>query len=212
MAGVETPPTDAVAVNEPTMEFAVNTPDLAIPWTLVVTVSVPGANVPLGPLTGALKVTVMPSNRLPFASRTRADSGAAKAVLIWAFCGEPALASIDAASPGVTVTTEVAGENPGAEAVMVDEPTIWPITIGWTAGVLDPDAMETVAGLTVTLVGSLPDRLTVTPPGGAGIGKVTGSGVDTPAPTVRPAGRLIAPKFTTFTEAVVSARLGSALA
>lgn len=67
-------------------------------------------------------------------------------------------------------------------------------------------------GTTVAFVTSLLVRETDTPPAGAGAGKLTGNGADSPARTVTLPGRMIAPKTTTSMFADVSTRFGNALA
>lgn len=62
--------------------------------------------------------------------------------------------------------------------------------------------MNTLTGAIDTFVASLLDRVTVTPPWGAGDVNVTGKGADWPGATVTFAGRLIAPAFCTVTLAV----------
>src|SRR5260370_8526449 len=59
LAGVETPETEAVTVYAPARVLAVKTADVATPDEFVVAVSTPPAKVPLAPLLGAGKVTVV---------------------------------------------------------------------------------------------------------------------------------------------------------
>ena len=80
------------------------------------------------------------------------------------------------------------------------------------AGVVWPAAILTVAGETVTFVVSLLLSVTVTPPAGAGAGKVIVNAVERFGPTVTLEGRTMVPALTTVTLAVVSAIFGSALA
>jgi hypothetical protein len=76
------------------------------------------AKVPLAPVAGAAKVTTTPLTGLPPESFTVAWSALAKAVLIVADCGVPAVAVMDAGVPGVLVSAKVAGvPTPGALAV-----------------------------------------------------------------------------------------------
>ena len=62
------PETVAVTVNIPAVPFAVNVEEVAMPLSLVMSVSVvlPLAKVPLAPEVGAVKVTISPSVRTPF--------------------------------------------------------------------------------------------------------------------------------------------------
>ena len=85
-AGLGTPDTMADTVNEPTVPLAVKSGEVATPAALVVAVTVvwPPAKTPLGPLTGALKVTVTPDTGLLPASATVADKAAGYCVLIGA--------------------------------------------------------------------------------------------------------------------------------
>ena len=79
----------------PALPFAVNTGAVATPLPFVATfavVTLPG-NVPLGPLPGAVKVTVIPLIGLPD-SVTVACSCVGKAVLGAVLCGVPAVALI----------------------------------------------------------------------------------------------------------------------
>jgi hypothetical protein len=61
---------------------------------LVVAVVAPPANVPLGPLAGAVNVTVTPLTGLLKESFTVACSCIANAALTFALCGEPAVAEM----------------------------------------------------------------------------------------------------------------------
>ncbi len=87
---------------------------------------------------------------------------------------------------------------------MVADPIPAPVTCGCVAGVVAPGAMETLAGA-VTFDVSLLVRFTVTPPGGAGCGRVTGNAADWPSPTVVLAGALIGGSGVTVTLAVALA-------
>ena len=75
---------------------------------------------------------------------------------------------------------------------MTADPRLMPLTCDGVAGDVVPPAMKTL-GVTVAFEVSLLDSRTVTPPAGAGAGKVTGSMTACPSPTVVLAGRLIAP-------------------
>ena len=93
--------------------------------------------------------------------------------------------------------------------MMFAAPTLTPVTVGCAGGPVCPAAIVTVAADMVTLELSLLPRDTVTPPAGAGEGNVTGNAIDWPNPTVVLDGKPIAPTFTTFTVAVVSASAGA---
>ena len=100
---------------------------------------------------------------------------------------------------------------PDADAVTLAEPMLTAVTVGCVVGVVAPAAMNTVAADTVILVVSLLVKATVTPPAGAGTGKVTAYGVDWPIATEVFVGRPMVPALTTFTVAVVSGTFGEAL-
>src|SRR3989442_15360757 len=95
---------------------------------------------------------------------------------------------------------------------MLAVPKFTPTTCGFVAGVVCPAATTTPEGLTLTFEISLLDSVTVTPPDGAGVGKVTGKGVESPGPTVIFDCRPIVPALSTVTAAVASAMSGRALA
>lgn len=75
---------------------------------------------------------------------------------------------MDGAAP-VMVTVVLAGANPGADALMFTDPRLRPDTCGCVVGVVDPPGMNTIPGATLTLDESLLVRVTLTPPGGAGV-------------------------------------------
>ena len=83
-AGMPSPVTIADTVYDPKVPFAVNTGEVAIPALLVIadTVLWPPANNPLGPVVGALKMTVTPLTGLCWESTTVAERGEANGVLI----------------------------------------------------------------------------------------------------------------------------------
>lgn len=66
---------------------------------------------------------------------------------------------------------------PGAEAVMFADPRLTPLTCGGVGGKVFPAMMKTLCG-SVTVDGALLVSETVTPPAGAGEGKVTGNSAD----------------------------------
>ena len=80
---------------------------------MVVTVAVapPPAKVPLGPLPGAVKVTLTPLSGFPLPSLTTAASNAAKGVLICALCEPPPVAVMDPGMPAVFVSENAAEVN-----------------------------------------------------------------------------------------------------
>lgn len=93
---VDSDPTEAITWYEPVIEFAVNTADVARPLASVIAVLRPPAKVPLGPEEGAVNVTVTPLTGLPCTSVTFAISGLLNAVVVWALCGVPPAATIEA--------------------------------------------------------------------------------------------------------------------
>jgi hypothetical protein len=101
----------------------------------------------------------------------------------------------------VTFTAPVAPTKPGADAVMLADPNLTPVTIGWVVGVVCPAAIKTLGGI-CAVDGSLLVRATVTPFTGAPVNKLIGKGLDWFGPTVTLAGRVMAPNFTTETLAV----------
>ena len=109
------------------MLFAVKADAVAMPAALVVAVAVKVAPVkaPLGPVAGAVNVTVTPLTGLFEASFTVACNCAAKAVFTVALCGVPAVAVILAAGPARFVREKLAGEaTPETEAVTAYVPEV----------------------------------------------------------------------------------------
>lgn len=99
--------------------MAVKAVAVATPLAFVaaMVVFVPLANVPLGPLAGAVNVTVTPGTGLLLESFTVTASAFAKVVLIFADCGVvPLLAVICAAVEGRFVRTKLTEVRPGAVA------------------------------------------------------------------------------------------------
>ncbi len=94
---------------------------VATPLVLVDAVAVAEPpKVPLAPLAGAVKVTVAPLTGLPPASFTVACKAVAKAVLMAALCGVPALAAMLAAAPALFVRLKLAEvATPATDAVTV---------------------------------------------------------------------------------------------
>lgn len=108
--------------------LAVNVGEVAKPETSesTVTMFVPPANVPLGPLLGAKKVTDALATGLLDASRTIATKGAENTVLVRVLWPPPLTAAMDAA-PGVIVAAVVAELKPGADAVIAVDPMLTPV-------------------------------------------------------------------------------------
>ena len=102
------------------MPLAVKVGEVATPVASVVAVveSVEPGKVPLGPLKGAVKVTVRPGAGLPLASRTVTFSGEASGVVTNARCWDPALTVTDPDALGSFVSEKSAGcGTPAAVAV-----------------------------------------------------------------------------------------------
>ena len=95
-----------------------------------------------------------------------------------------------------------------ADAVMLADPGATPVICGALAGCVDPNAMVTVDGETLTFVESELVSVTVTPPAGAADGSVTCKAVVCPRTTDGFAVRVIAPAPCTATEAVALVTLG----
>jgi hypothetical protein len=79
--------------------------------------------------------------------------------------------------PAVTWTWALPDVKPGADAVMFADPSLRPLTCGVVAGHEFPAVMKTLDGTIATEVSLLTNE-TVTPPAGAGAGKVTGNSAD----------------------------------
>jgi len=84
---------------------------------------------------------------------------------------------------------------PGAVAVMFADPMLTPLTCGCVTGVVAPAATVTVL-VTDAVDVLLLLKVTVRPPVGAGVARVTGNAVDAVRPTLAPDGRLICTLFT----------------
>jgi hypothetical protein len=113
--------------------LAVKAGEVATPETSVSAV-LPPAKIPLGPPSGALKVTVTPDTGCPAAFLTIAASGAPNTVFTGALCGEPLLARIEAGTPEpepgtvtVALTSGMKGRAP-ARITAVPGPTALTIT------------------------------------------------------------------------------------
>src|SRR5260370_39561031 len=95
-----------VIVKVPVIALTVSVGVMATPLPLVFTVALP-VNDPLAPVLPAVmaKVTAVPAiTGLPLLSFTVACSAVAKAKLICALCGVPAVAATDAAGPRLFVS------------------------------------------------------------------------------------------------------------
>src|SRR5580658_258332 len=112
----------------PATVLAANTGAVATPLLPLATdaLTPPPANVPLAPLVGALKTTVVPGTALPNPSLTFADSAVANAASSSAVCPDPALAPTVAAAAGDSLTVCVAcnAEFTVSAAVIVCEPLV----------------------------------------------------------------------------------------
>src|SRR5207249_7125892 len=104
-----------------------------------------------------------------------------------------------------TCICRLAVEYPGADAVTVENPSLAmvspPVIVGRVAGAVAPPAMKTLDGVTVNFEGSLLVSVTVTPPGGAGVDKLTGRGAELCIPTASKTGRITVGEVTTVTVA-----------
>src|SRR5579884_3524288 len=94
---------------------------------------------------------------------------------------------------------------------MVADPTLTPVTCGCVAGRVAPEAMVTVLGDTVTLVESLLERVTVTPPFGAGVDNWIASVADCPSVRLVFCGTVTEPGWATDTLVVVLTIFGVAV-
>jgi hypothetical protein len=105
---VLTPLVLALTEYEPTVLFAVNTGDVAVPAAVVTAVFTPPEKVPLGPLVGAVKVTVVPLIKLPKLSLTITTSGLLNEVPIAALWPEPDTTAMVAGAPALFVKEKAA--------------------------------------------------------------------------------------------------------
>ena len=111
-----------------------------------------------------------------------------------------------------TVTAWVLDVKPGADAVILAEPRLIPLTDGCVVGVVAPAAMNTVIGATVISEVLLLFKVTVTPPAGAAEGREMGNAAEWASPTETFEGAEIGPPVTMVTPAVLSAMFGNRLA
>jgi hypothetical protein len=91
---------------------------------------------------------------------------------------------------------------------MVADPTLPPVTCGCAAGVVAPPEITTLAGETLTIVGSLLESVTVTPPAGAAAPNDTAKGAEPFGGSAMLDGRLIEFWATTVTPVTAGVRLG----
>ena len=103
--------------------------------------------------------------------------------------GEKLMVVVPGAVPEVTCT--LAGGNPLADAVMIADPALTPLTVAARLIDVAPCGIKIFAGATVTLEGSLLVSVINTPSAGAGVANNTGNGADWPGATVTLAGRMI---------------------
>jgi hypothetical protein len=96
-------------------------------------------------------------------------------------------------SEPATCTAWLADVYPDAEALIVADPKLTPVTWGCVAGATDPPAISTFSGATATLEVSLLLNTTVTPPDGAGVVNVTGNVADWFVPTDMPLDSVMLP-------------------
>ena len=98
---VDSEATVAVTLYDPTLVFSVNAGAVATPDELVLadTVVSEPVKVPLGPVAGAVKVTVAPATGLLLASFTVAASAVVKGCVTWVLWPPPVVAVMDAAGP-----------------------------------------------------------------------------------------------------------------
>jgi hypothetical protein len=147
-------------------------------------------------LTVAGVVALLESLELRLTIRPPADAGPDRFSV--RFCVEPALIArlpgeklmvVPEAVPEVTCT--LTGGNPLADAVIVADPALMPLTVGARPPAVAPCGMKMLSGATVTFEGSLLVSAMNTPPDGADVANVTGNGTDWPGATVTLAGSMI---------------------
>jgi hypothetical protein len=77
-------------------------------------------------------------------------------------------------SPIVTLAVSVSPVKPGAEAIILVVPNAMPFRVGCVAGVWCWKSIKTLVGVIVAFEVSVLDKVMVTPPAGAPLGRVTG--------------------------------------
>jgi hypothetical protein len=147
----------------------------ATPVTGTATLVAPAANVTVAgivatPVLFELRLAVSPAIAGPDKFSVRLP---AEPELIARLCGEKKLLP----PLVITWTCPLPCVYPGADARILTNPTLMPVTCGCVAGDVVPPAMKTL-GVTIALDVSLLFSVTVTPPAGAAPGKVTGSVTD----------------------------------
>jgi hypothetical protein len=90
----------------------------------------------------------------------------------------------------VTWTERESGANPVAVALMLTVPIAIPVTCGFVAATCAPAGTKTLAVM-VAMVVSLLAKLTVTPPGGAGVERLNARLLVCPGATTRLVARLM---------------------
>jgi hypothetical protein len=126
--------------------------------------------------------------------------------------GEKFIVGLVGVTPPVTCTCPLAIAYPGAEAVIVADPALLPVTIVTTRGAVTvPSDTKSVDGNTVAIEGLLVARVMNTPPAGAAVPNPTGKFTVSPGATVALAGRTIpgTAGIVTVTVAVALAMLGA---
>jgi hypothetical protein len=135
IAGTGTPVTFAESLYEPATLFAVKSAAVAMPLEFVSAVFTPPANVPEGPVEGAVNVTSTPEPTvLPEESRTVAWSLTANVFPMRAFCPEPAVALTLDGEPGFTVIfPDAAAFSPAESALICAVPMTCPVNVALLA-------------------------------------------------------------------------------
>ncbi len=114
--------------------------------------------------------------------------------LIVRFPGEKLIVVVVVVPPPVTSTCPLAVAYPGAEAVIVADPALLPVTAGATRGALvAPSGMEKSGGHTIAIEELLLASVMGTPPAGAEVPNATGKLTVSPGAKVTFPGRIIPP-------------------
>jgi hypothetical protein len=159
---------EAVIVAEPCPAPFTGTGTLLLPWAIVTD-------------GGTVAAVVLLETRF-----TVTLDGAGTARLSVNDCVCPTLTNIEAGvklRPDPTVTTEESPVSPGADAEIVATPNPAPATVAADKGSMAPAGIV-IDGLTVTRVVSLLVSVTVTPPAGAGVARLTPIGTVCPGATL----------------------------
>ena len=126
--------------------------------------------------------------------------------------GEKLIVVVVVVPPPVTSTCPLAVAYPGAEAVIVADPALLPVTAGATRGALvAPSGMEKFGGHTIAIEELLLASVMDTPPGGAAVPNATGKFTVLPGVTVTLEGSRMPPAAgcVTVTPAVALATFGA---